>query len=103
MRLISRGDGGFLHLRSAGTNALRALGAVGIAVSLAACGSSNGLFGRGPGDPPAPTVNLAMPQPPGPAEQIGSGPVRVALILPLTQASGPSVVGLTLRLSLIHI
>ncbi|MGH6852061.1 MAG: penicillin-binding protein activator, partial [Methylocella sp.] len=35
--------------------------------------------------------------PPYKGEQIGSGPARVALILPMTQASGPSVVGTSLR------
>ena len=31
------------------------------------------------------------------ANTLGTGPVRIALILPLTQGSGPSVVGQSLR------
>ena len=44
---------------------------------------------------PAPQAQTAPP--PYQSEQIGSGPARVALILPMTQASGPSVVGTSLR------
>ncbi len=59
----------------------------------------------GPGVPGAHDLHLGAPvMPPGapPAaaptvEQIGSGSVKMALIVPLTQASGPSVVGQSLR------
>jgi branched-chain amino acid transport system substrate-binding protein len=37
-----------------------------------------------------------VPQTPG-GDQFGTGPVRVALILPLSQAAGPSIVGTSLR------
>ena len=45
----------------------------------------------------APTPQAQTVPPPYQSEQIGSGPARVALILPMTQASGPSVVGTSLR------
>jgi ABC-type branched-subunit amino acid transport system substrate-binding protein len=67
-----------------------------LVLSLSACGVSNGPFGRNaPGEFAAPTPQVAEPAPP--SDLIGSGPVKVALILPLTQASGPSVVGAALR------
>lgn len=91
MRVFSRGGGKW-------RDGFRAFGALGLALSLAACGSWNGPFGRGgPGGASLSGPKLATPTPTGPAEQIGAGPVRVALILPLTQASGPSVVGVSLR------
>jgi branched-chain amino acid transport system substrate-binding protein len=53
------------------------------------------MLGRGGlGGVVAPT---SQAPPPYQGEQIGSGPARVALILPMTQASGPSVVGTSLR------
>jgi hypothetical protein len=52
----------------------------------------SGMLGRG--GVVAPTSEAP---PPYRGEQIGSGPARVALILPMTQASGPSVVGTSLR------
>jgi branched-chain amino acid transport system substrate-binding protein len=45
---------------------------------------------------PAAPVEQAPP-PADNAEQIGDGPVRIALVVPLTQASGPSSVGASLR------
>ncbi|HUB63178.1 MAG TPA: penicillin-binding protein activator [Methylocella sp.] len=69
----------------------------GLCLSVAACGSMNGMFGHGgPGGVVAPAPQ-AQDAPPDRGEQIGSGPARVALIVPLTQASGPSVVGISLR------
>jgi branched-chain amino acid transport system substrate-binding protein len=75
---------------------VRAILIFGICLSVAACGSINGMLGHGPGEvvAPAPQAQVA---PPDQGEQIGSGPARVALIVPLTQASGPSVVGISLR------
>ncbi len=70
--------------------------ALGLGLSLAACGSMSGMLGQGGSGelaPPAPQAQIAPDQ----GEQIGSGPARVALIVPLTQASGPSVVGTSLR------
>ena len=61
-------------------------------MSLAACGSVSGMLGRG--EVVAPT---SQAPPPYRGEQIGSGPARVALIVPMSQASGPSVVGTSLR------
>jgi ABC-type sugar transport system substrate-binding protein len=103
MKLSSRksrgtiGRGAFAGFRS---GALRAPGVAVLAFALASCGSVNGPFGRGgPGELPPSGTKAAEPAPASAAagEQIGSGPVKVALILPLTQASGPSVVGVALR------
>ncbi len=56
------------------------------------------------GRPGAHDLSLATPAGPGAAraageasEQIGTGSIKIALIVPLTQASGPSVVGASLR------
>lgn len=87
----------FRPSRNACARAVRAMIGLGLAVSLAACGSINGMLGRGGSSDlsqPGPTAQTA---PPDHSEQIGSGPARVALVLPLTQASGPSVVGTALR------
>jgi ABC-type branched-subunit amino acid transport system substrate-binding protein len=59
----------------------------------------------GPGVPGMRDLKLnapvaGAPTAPAPAEvseQIGSGPIKIALIVPLTQASGPSMVGASLR------
>lgn len=96
-RRASLGDG--RNAPRATTGACRALAIILLGLPLAACGPKNTVLGRGgPLDfwsspPPAETQAPAQTQ----AERIGSGPVRVALILPLTQASGPSVVGTSLR------
>ena len=63
---------------------------------LAACISVGGPPAHGPQDPTAPAPQ-AQAAPPAEGEVIGSGPAKVALIVPLTQASGPSVVGTSLR------
>jgi branched-chain amino acid transport system substrate-binding protein len=83
-------------LRDCCASGVRALWVIGLFLPVAACGSINGLLGHGAGEiaAPAPQAQVA---PPGRGEQIGSGPARVALIVPLTQASGPSVVGTSLR------
>ena len=72
---------------------IRLLWLAGFCVPVAACGS---MPGHSPSDvvAPGPQVQNATPDK---SEQIGSGPARVALIVPLTQASGPSVVGTSLR------
>ena len=69
-------------------------------LALAACGpTSTRTSGNGPR--PATPDPAVTPASQGPtvtgANQIGTGPVRIGLILPLTQASGPSVVGSSLR------
>lgn len=103
MNVFSRGRrqrrDGFQPLGAAGTGLLRAVGALALALSLGACNSlGGGPFGNGGLGEVAGTAPKAAAQAtPAPAEQIGAGPVRIALILPLTQASGPSVVGLSLR------
>ena len=57
-----------------------------------------------PGGRPGRDLSLATPAAPGAVraageatEQIGTGSIKIALIVPLTQASGPSVVGASLR------
>ena len=104
MKVISRGLGrrqkGFPCPAARGTALLKPLGAFAFALSLGACNSlGGGPFGAGglsdvSGTTTKPAAPAAAPQE---AEQIGSGPVRVALILPMTQASGPSAVGASLR------
>ena len=71
--------------------------AIGGALALAGCGPVGG-FGGGPvaprGDAPVAPLDAAQA---GNPDAIGSGPTRIALILPITQASGASAVGLSLR------
>ncbi len=73
-------------------------------LALAGCNSGGlGLPGPDIGSAPVPQVQsqpLSGPSAPsGPpvGEVLGTGPVRVGLILPLTQNGGPSVVGASLR------
>ena len=68
----------------------------GLAFALAACSSSQIAFpgAEAPlGAPPAPPVAGAAAV----GESIGAGPVRVGLILPLTQGGAPSPLGASLR------
>jgi ABC-type branched-subunit amino acid transport system substrate-binding protein len=67
------------------------------ALALAAC-NSGGIGALDPfgGAPTAPVQSQPLGAPTV-GETIGSGPVRVGLILPLTQGSGPSAVGVSLR------
>jgi branched-chain amino acid transport system substrate-binding protein len=74
-----------------------AVGAVSIATALAGCVPSNPTAGVGPPSGSAPSAQATQVPEPSADEQIGTGPVRVAVILPLTQASGRSVVGTSLR------
>ena len=79
--------------------------AIGLAVALGACSSVTipGPRGAAPGnDTFAAPVSPVTSSPLGgtdaaSADRIGNGPVKVALVLPLTQGSGPSVVGTSLR------
>ncbi|MFV0280450.1 MAG: penicillin-binding protein activator [Rhodoblastus sp.] len=68
--------------------------ACGLAFALAGCNSPFGPRGE---LPPPPMPAPGAPQTAVGGETIGNGPVRVALIAPLTQGSGPSVVGTSLR------
>ncbi len=79
--------------------ARRALCLSAVAALLAACNPT-----AGPGIPGARDLRLNAPVGPvevGPltdgSEQIGNGATRIALIIPLSQASGPSQVGASLR------
>ena len=68
------------------------LAALGLALTLAGCSPT-----LGPRSEVAPQTPQTAPvaAPNGPT--LGAGPVKVALIAPLTQGSGPSVVGASLR------
>ena len=74
----------------------RLAGAAGLALTLAACGPTGPSSVETPLSAPTSPVT-ATPLGGDTANQIGSGPVRVAMILPLTQNAGPSVVGASLR------
>ena len=88
--------GGFWPTRGASAT-LRVLPAFLLAGLLAACSNSAGL------GPSLPSANLSAPTTPVESAPLdgqntfGTGPVRLGLILPLTQGSGPSVVGMSLR------
>lgn len=71
----------------------RAAFALGAALAVAGCGPSGLKTGTGPtmSAPTTPVESSALTAP------IGAGDVKVGLILPLTQGSGPSVVGQSLR------
>jgi branched-chain amino acid transport system substrate-binding protein len=80
------------------SDALRALGILSLCMTLTACNSVTGMFDRGaPGGTvsSSSTANSSAQKESG--EKIGSGQAQVALILPMTQASGPSNVGISLR------
>lgn len=72
-----------------------------LVLALAGCNSGGlGLPGPDLGSAPVPQVQtqpLAAPSGPTVGEVLGTGPIRVGLILPLTQNGGPSVVGASLR------
>jgi len=94
---------GFLNGEAAHFRAVFAV--AGTALLLASCSSGNN-GGRGGGNdfafsaPVSPVETRPLDGPGAPSsnpDQIGSGPVKVALIVPLTQSTGPSVVGTSLR------
>lgn len=68
-----------------------------IALALAGCGPSGGSRTPPPSSsaPPGPVSTAPVAPPAG--SQMGTGPVKVGLILPLTQANGPSLVGTSMR------
>ncbi len=72
--------------------------ALACALALAGCGPS-GLGGRSPSAAPLPPPSNAIESSPLAADpnRIGSGPVKIALIAPLTGPNGPGLVGLSLR------
>jgi branched-chain amino acid transport system substrate-binding protein len=92
--------------------AMRCLPVVLTAFALGACSTVMGPVGKRPGGaqvsdtfaaPVSPVTSTPLGAPDGTpaaaaaADRIGNGPVKVALVLPLTQGSGPSVVGASLR------
>ncbi len=62
--------------------------------ALSACSTG---FGPAPHESLSPPTTPAQSEPPQGVGTIGSGPVKVALILPLTQGGGQSQIGLSLR------
>ena len=66
------------------------------ALMLAGCGPTTSGGGGGPRSDVPPVSPSQQAQAPV-GDTIGTGPVRIALVLPLTQNSGPSVVGTSLR------
>ncbi len=82
---------------SPGLGLANALAILTLAFALAGCGSTGGPLGRVPADQIAPAQKADAPPAAAP-DQIGSGPVKVGLILPLTQTSGgASTVGVAMR------
>lgn len=78
--------------------ALLVLSVMCLCLVLAGCNSVTGTFSRGQPEGAAATAPMENSfARPGSNETIGSGEAKVALILPLTQASGPSSVGISLR------
>jgi branched-chain amino acid transport system substrate-binding protein len=71
------------------------LSLVGLALSLAACGPGGPMGGLGQRADAPPPAQAPPAQTDG--ATIGAGPVKIGLILPLTQNAGPSVVGASLR------
>jgi ABC-type branched-subunit amino acid transport system substrate-binding protein len=70
----------------------------GLCLALAACNYVTGMLSRGgPEGAVAPSPQENSPAGTATSETIGSGEAKVALVLPLTQASGPSSVGVSLR------
>lgn len=69
------------------------------ALALAGCGPSGGMnLGSNDAATAVPTTPVQSQPLSGPVgETIGSGPVRVGLVLPLTQGGGPSAIGTSLR------
>lgn len=72
----------------------RAACAIGAALLASACGPTGGGFGSSTAPLSAPTTPVEAS---GLTAPIGSGSTKVALILPLTQGSGPSSVGQSMR------
>ena len=87
-------------MASGGKTRGRAPLALACALALAGC-SPSGLGGRAPSTAPLPPPSNAIESSPlaatGDPNRIGSGPVKIALIAPLTGPNGPGLVGLSLR------
>ncbi|HMF06515.1 MAG TPA: penicillin-binding protein activator [Methylocella sp.] len=70
---------------------------LGLSLTLGACYSVTGMFGRGGPEGTGLAGSASNLEEAGRGEKIGSGGAKVALVLPMTQASGPSNVGISLR------
>ncbi len=70
-------------------------GALGLTGLLGGCGST--IPGLGSSEPPPPPVQQTQPLTPPSGDVLGTGPTRVAIILPITQGGQPSAVGASLR------
>ncbi len=88
-----------MHLQDIELCARRVLAALAVVVAplaLACCGPT-GIGGNPFSQTPSGAGATPLAAPSQDADTIGSGPVRIGLILPITQASGASAVGLSLR------
>jgi len=89
-----------MGLRATISGRVRAGMACALALALAGCGPS-GLRGRSPSATPLPPPTSAIEVSPltgtGDPNRIGSGPIKIALIAPLTGPNGSSALGLSLR------
>ncbi|MDP4593308.1 MAG: penicillin-binding protein activator [Beijerinckiaceae bacterium] len=70
---------------------------LGLAAALAACGQIPGVGNSPFGGTSEPALPATPPQNTASGQTLGSGPVRVALLVPLTQNGAPSVVGESLK------
>jgi branched-chain amino acid transport system substrate-binding protein len=77
--------------------ALRAIAVLGLCLTLGACYSVTGMSPRGGPEGTVAGTPAATSEQAGTGEKIGSGEAKVALVLPMTQAAGPSNVGISLR------
>jgi branched-chain amino acid transport system substrate-binding protein len=95
----SRARAGFSRLPAIAVRAA----AIAAFAALAGCGSANVASQGSPNDdlsgaaPVDPVQSQPLPAPQGSTDPMGNGPVKVALILPLTQGSNASAVGISLR------
>ena len=89
-----------MGLRATIGGRVRAGMACALALALAGCGPS-GLRGRSPSATPLPPPTSAIEVSPltgtGDPNRIGSGPIKIALIAPLTGPNGSSALGMSLR------
>ncbi len=78
---------------------LHLISALGLTAALAACSQIPGMGGGNPfgGDDRTPADNAGPPPATTPGNTLGNGPVRIAVLVPLTQNGAPFVVGQSLK------
>jgi len=81
--------------RRGGALSRRALVGGGLALTLAGCNSSSLLAPEGA--PPGPLPGAPVAPGPTAGETLGTGPVKVGMVLPLNQNGAPSAIGTSLR------